>query len=74
MATKRLRGHRCNWIKKKATNRERTSCAVIQNPEHSENDQRFVLLGLSISLKVLVVCYCYRQNQEVIRIVSASKA
>jgi uncharacterized DUF497 family protein len=47
---------------------------VIQNPEHSENDQRFVLLGLSISLKVLVVCYCYRQNQEVIRIVSASKA
>jgi uncharacterized DUF497 family protein len=33
-----------------------------------------VLLGLSISLRVLVVCHCYRHSDEVIRIISARKA
>jgi uncharacterized protein len=47
---------------------------VIPDPEHSEDEERFVLLGLSISLRVLVVCHCYRQSGEVIRIISARKA
>jgi uncharacterized DUF497 family protein len=47
---------------------------VIPDPEHSDDEERFVLLGLSISLRVLVVCHCYRQNDEVIRIISARKA
>jgi len=33
-----------------------------------------VLLGLSISLRVLLVCHCYRKEDEVIRIISARKA
>ena len=39
--------------------------------EHSEDEDRFVLLGLSAHLRTLVVCHCYRQQDEVIRIVSA---
>jgi uncharacterized DUF497 family protein len=47
---------------------------VVPDPEHSDDQERFVLLGLSISLHVLVVCHCYRQNDDVIRIISARKA
>lgn len=44
------------------------------DPDHSEDEDRFIMLGLSVSLRVLVVCHCYRSNDRVIRIVSARKA
>lgn len=47
---------------------------VIPDPEHSSDEERFVLIGLSISARLLVVCHCYRQSDEVIRIISARKA
>jgi uncharacterized DUF497 family protein len=47
---------------------------VIPDPEHSDEAERFVLLGLSISVRVLVVCHCYRQGGDVVRIISARKA
>lgn len=47
---------------------------VIPDPEHSDDEERVVILGLSISLPVLVVCHCYRQSGEVIRIIAARKA
>jgi uncharacterized protein len=47
---------------------------TVPDPDHSDDEERFVLLGLSISLRVLVVCHCYRQADEVIRIISARKA
>jgi uncharacterized DUF497 family protein len=47
---------------------------VIPDPEHSEDEDRFVLLGLSISVRVLIVCHCHRQRGNVIRIISARKA
>jgi uncharacterized DUF497 family protein len=47
---------------------------VIPDPEHSEDEQRFVLLGLSTRLRLLVVIHCYRESDDVIRIVSARKA
>ncbi len=47
---------------------------LISDPEHSDDEERFVLLGLSISLRVLVVCHCYRRSGKVIRIISARKA
>ncbi|HVZ87628.1 MAG TPA: BrnT family toxin [Polyangia bacterium] len=46
----------------------------IPDPEHSEEEDRFVMLGVSARLRVLVVCHCYRQNDAVIRIISARKA
>lgn len=42
--------------------------------DHSDEEDRFVLLGLSVQLRTLVVCHCYRDQEEVIRIISARKA
>jgi uncharacterized DUF497 family protein len=47
---------------------------LIPDPDHSENEERVVLLGLSHELKLLIVVHCYRESDEVIRIISARKA
>ncbi len=47
---------------------------IIPDEEHSIEEDRFVLLGLSIALKLLVVCHCYRKSDQVIRIISARRA
>jgi uncharacterized DUF497 family protein len=47
---------------------------LIDDPDHSEDEDRFILLGLSGSLRLLVVCHCYRMEGNVIRIISARKA
>ena len=47
---------------------------VIPDPEHSDDENRFVLLGLSVWLRLLVVVHCYRQGEDLIRIISARKA
>ena len=47
---------------------------LIADPDHSEEEDRFVLLGLSGALRLLLVCHCYRGEGNVIRIISARKA
>ncbi len=47
---------------------------LIDDPDHSEDEDRFVLLGLSSALRLLLVCHCYRSEGNVIRIISARKA
>ncbi len=47
---------------------------LIDDPDHSTNEDRFVLLGLSMMLRLLVVCHCYRSGGDLIRIISARKA
>lgn len=47
---------------------------LIDDPQHSSDEDRFVLLGLSASLNVLVVCHCYRAGGDTIRIISARRA
>lgn len=47
---------------------------LIDDPDHSEDEDRFVLLGLSSALRLLLVCHCYRSESNVIRIISARKA
>ena len=42
--------------------------------EHSEWEDRFLLLGLSSQLNLLMVCHCYRKSDSEIRIISARKA
>jgi uncharacterized DUF497 family protein len=44
------------------------------DPDHSEDEDRFIMLGMSFTLRVLVVCHCFRKNDTVIRIISARKA
>ena len=50
-------------------------CALlIDDPDHSGKEDRFLLLGLSASLRTLMVAHCYRKADDVIRIISARKA
>ena len=46
----------------------------IFDPDHSESEDRFILLGMSAVLRILVVCHCYRADDNIIRIISARKA
>ena len=47
---------------------------LLADPDYPDDEERFVLLGLSSLLRMLVVCHCYREQDEVIRIISARKA
>jgi len=47
---------------------------LIPDPDHPSGEQRFILLGMSISLNVLVVCHCERASGQILRIISARKA
>ena len=44
------------------------------DPDHSEDEDRFLMLGMSFTLRVLIVCHCYREDESIIRIISARKA
>ncbi len=44
------------------------------DPDHSQDEDRFIMLGMSFRLRVLVVCHCYRKGEAAIRIISARKA
>jgi len=48
---------------------------MIQDENHSAQEERFVLLGFSRKANLLIVCHCYREDDEsVVRIISARKA
>ena len=47
---------------------------VFFDPDHSDDEDRFILLGLSFKPRVLVVCHCFRETESIIRLVSARKA
>jgi uncharacterized DUF497 family protein len=47
---------------------------LLDDPDHSEDEDRFILLGLSASLRVLLVVHSYRDEDATIRIISARKA
>ena len=44
------------------------------DPDHSQEEARFILLGLSVRLRAVVVCHCFRETETVVRIISARKA
>ena len=50
------------------------SAILIDDPDHSESEERFVLLGMSAELRILVIPHCYRKGGNTIRIISAWKA
>jgi uncharacterized DUF497 family protein len=47
---------------------------LLADPDHSTEEDRFILMGFSASLRIVVVCHCYRRDDRVIRIISARKA
>ncbi|MFA7419725.1 MAG: BrnT family toxin [Melioribacteraceae bacterium] len=47
---------------------------LIHDPEHSASEERFIILGITNKLRLLVVVHTYKENDDVIRIISARKA
>ena len=47
---------------------------MMDDPDPSRDEERFMMLGLSAQIRVLVVSFCYRQQDQIIRIISARKA
>jgi len=72
--------NRANVRKHKVSFEEARSVFLDENalrffdPDHSSEEERFIMLGMSFSLRVLVVCHCYREDDAVIRMISARKA
>ena len=46
----------------------------MADSEHSEDEDRFVLLGLSATMRIILVCHCYLESDQIVRIISARKA
>ncbi len=51
-----------------------TTALIIDDPDHSVDEERFIILGFSEKSNLLIVCHCYRENDSIIRIISARKA
>jgi uncharacterized protein len=47
---------------------------LLDDPDHSGDEDRYILLGMSAAARLLVVCHTYRRNDQTIRIISARKA
>lgn len=47
---------------------------LFDDPDHSDEEDRFLLLGISEAANICMVCHCYRESDTVIRIISARKA
>jgi uncharacterized protein len=47
---------------------------VLDDPDHSQDEDRYILLGLSESFGLIMVCHVYRENDMCIRIISARRA
>ncbi|MBQ3839066.1 MAG: BrnT family toxin [Fibrobacter sp.] len=71
-----------NYAKHKVTFEEAQSvfydenALLISDEKHSDNEERFILMGLSSMMNTLLVCYCERgsDDDEIIRIISSRKA
>ena len=50
------------------------SAIQFYDPDHADEEDRFILLGLSFKPQVLVVCHCFRESETVVRIISARRA
>ena len=47
---------------------------LFDDPDHSADEERFLLIGFSNSSKLIIVSHCYKEREDVIRIISARKA
>jgi len=47
---------------------------IFDDPDHSDDENRSIILGFSASARMLIVCHCLRGEGDIIRIISARKA
>lgn len=62
------------WFEEAQSAFDDPDARVFADVDHSETEDRFLLLGMSSTARVLVVVHCYRESDAVIRIISARKA
>ena len=72
-AQKNLSKHKISFEEAKTVFSDENA-RMIDDPDHSEEEDRFILIGLSCTLKVLTVVHCYRDSESTIRIISARKS
>ena len=68
-----IKSHKISFVEAKTVFYD-PNAKIIHDPDHSIEEDRFIILGISKSLNLLVVCHCYREDEEIIRIFSARKA
>ena len=77
MGRKKNRGNRTKhgvWFEEAQTAFRDPNARLFYDPEHSEEEDRFILIGVSSMARPLVVVHCYKESDSVIRIISARKA
>ncbi len=47
---------------------------IIPDPEYPREEERFILIGLSVTVRQIVVCRCFKEGENMIRLLSARKA
>ena len=72
-AASNLAKHRVGFAEAKSVFDDENA-VLIADPDHSQDEDRFILLGLSSGARFLVVCHCEREGGNTIRIISARKA
>ena len=71
---RRNRSKHAVWFEEALSAFDDSHGRVFLDPEHSDDEDRFILLGVSSAARVLTVVHCYRESDAVIRIISARKA
>jgi len=62
------------WFEEAQTAFLDENARLAADPDHSDDEDRFILLGMSVPLRLLVISHCYRESEQLIRIISARKA
>ena len=71
---KRNRAKHGLWFEEAQSVFDDPSLRVFRDPEHSDEEDRFLAIGISSTARLLVVIHCYREDDSVIRLISARKA
>jgi hypothetical protein len=62
------------WFEEAQSTFQDPNARLFHDPEYSEKEDRFILIGVSSTARPLVVVHCYMESDSVIRIISARKA
>ena len=62
------------WFEEAQTAFDDPHGRLFHDPEHSQSEDRFILLAMSAATRVLVIVHCCRESESVVRIISARKA
>ena len=62
------------WFEEAQTVFEDECARIFYDEDHSEAENRFLIIGKSCATQILIVIHCYREDDEIVRIISARKA